>query len=98
MCELTGQYEFCFNVPGTYFYWSGDVNTPYNTIYLRGQVTVTQRQSSLVDLKVKVGGVEAEHDTGTIDYVFLLHSSYTAFVDEYHCGHQNTFQVSYKNV
>ena len=61
---LTGQYKFCFNVPGDYFYWSGYVNDPYNTIYLRGQVTVTARTSSLVDLKVKVGGVDAAHDTG----------------------------------
>lgn len=79
-CLFTGQYRFCFNVPGDYFYWSGYVNAPYNTIYLRGQVTVTPRTSSLIDLKVKVGGVEAVHDTGkqkTQKRVFLTWHKHT---------------------
>ncbi|XP_076438726.1 fibrocystin-L-like isoform X2 [Babylonia areolata] len=62
--SANGQYEFCFNVAGDYFYWSGYVNSPYNSIYLRGQVTVTARTSSIVDLQVKAGGMEAKYDTG----------------------------------
>ncbi|KAK7468036.1 hypothetical protein BaRGS_00036740, partial [Batillaria attramentaria] len=58
-----GQYRFCFTEPGDYFYWSGYVNSPYNTVYLRGQVTVTQRTSSLADLRLTVGGIEAGYNT-----------------------------------
>ena len=48
-------------MPGDYFYWSGYVNAPYNTIYLRGKVTVTPRSSSVEEVVVRVGGPEAEH-------------------------------------
>ncbi|KAK7468041.1 hypothetical protein BaRGS_00036745, partial [Batillaria attramentaria] len=62
--KANGQYRFCFTKPGDYYYWSGYVNEPYNSIYLRGQVTVTRRTSTLADLKVTLAGVEAAYDTG----------------------------------
>lgn len=48
-------------MPGDYYYWSGYVNPPYNTIYLRGKVTAAPRSSSVEEVVVKVGGPEAQH-------------------------------------
>ncbi|XP_076438592.1 LOW QUALITY PROTEIN: fibrocystin-L-like [Babylonia areolata] len=61
-----GWFEYRFTTAGTFPYWSGPVNAPYNFISLHGQVKVTERQSSSGPLLVRVGGQEAEHVLPTI--------------------------------
>jgi hypothetical protein len=68
----TGQYKFCFTVPGTYFYWSGYVDDVTKQ-YLLGRVEVGHRHSSVASLSVQASGVEAVHDKGlVIELEFII--------------------------
>ncbi|XP_021354106.1 fibrocystin-L-like [Mizuhopecten yessoensis] len=57
----TGAFEFKFNTLGTNYYWSDYIDL-YTTTWFRGSVQVTNKESYVGDLSVKVGGIEAVYD------------------------------------
>ena len=60
-----GNYSQQFNLPGTYFYSSGEVD-PYGAIVMKGKVIVNDFKTKSHDVKVLVGGVEAPYNLSAV--------------------------------
>ncbi|XP_019729703.1 PKHD1 like 1, tandem duplicate 1 [Hippocampus comes] len=58
-----GYFGYRFTVPGVYYYSSGYINEN-NKLELRGAVRVEPRLTSVKDVNVRVGGLDALHVTG----------------------------------
>ncbi|XP_041373046.1 fibrocystin-L-like isoform X2 [Gigantopelta aegis] len=61
-----GNYKYRFSMVGTYYYWSGWVDE-YETISLKGSVTVVDKTSHTQLLKLTVAGHEAVYQPGGAD-------------------------------
>lgn len=61
----SGNYSQQFNLPGTYFYSSGEVD-PYGAIVMKGKVIVNDFKTKSHDVKVLVGGVEAPYNLSAV--------------------------------
>ena len=61
----SGNYSQQFNMPGTYFYSSGEVD-PYGAIVMTGKVIVNDFNTKSHDVKVLVGGVEAPYNLSAV--------------------------------
>ncbi|GFN92114.1 fibrocystin-l, partial [Plakobranchus ocellatus] len=57
-----GSFTQRFTVPGTYYYWTGYMNS-VETIYFRGTINVVALESHSQVLSVKLRGQEAQYDT-----------------------------------
>lgn len=61
----SGNFSQQFNLPGTYFYSSGEVD-PYGIIVMKGKVIVNDVKTRSHDVKVLVGGVKAPYNTSHV--------------------------------
>ncbi len=63
MSLFSGAYEYQFTQPGTYYYWSGAVDQ-YESIFLRGVVTVKDSVSTVQPLSLTINDIEAIYNIG----------------------------------
>ena len=61
----SGNYSQQFNLPGTYFYSSGEVD-PYGAIVMKGKVIVNDFKTKSHNVKVLIGGVEAPYNLSAV--------------------------------
>lgn len=61
----SGNFSQQFNLPGTYFYSSGEVD-PYGTIVMKGKVIVKDLKTRSYEVKVLVGGVKAPYNASGV--------------------------------
>lgn len=61
----SGNFSQQFNLPGTYFYSSGEVD-PYGVIVMKGKVIVSDFKTKSQDVKVLVGGIEAPYNASAV--------------------------------
>ena len=57
-CLIKGGFKYQFNAVGTFYYWSGLVDS--NTISFRGIVEVVDGNSKELDINVKLNGINGK--------------------------------------